>query len=190
MPFLAICRSQFPFWYTWYQKAIIALWKTLRKKKKINYYFKGLHKTNYYNTKFNFSQFFFSQWLLYEKFRKKDFIYKNGENLKKLVEIFCQKLIVSNVTSAFSDHLKPKTFFPFPTTVADIKHPPFKNLWIRTWKMSVFGVILVRIFPHADGIRRDTERYSVSLRIQSKCGKIRTRIIPNMDTFYAVNVYN
>ena len=28
---------------------------------------------------------------------------------------------------------------------------------------------------------------SVSLRIQSKCGKIRTRITPNTDTFHAVN---
>ena len=37
--------------------------------------------------------------------------------------------------------------------------------------MSVFGVILVRIFPHSDWI------YSVSLCIQSKCGKIRTRKI-------------
>ena len=34
----------------------------------------------------------------------------------------------------------------------------------------------------------NTERYSVSLRIQSKCGKIRTRITPNTDTFRAVNV--
>ena len=32
----------------------------------------------------------------------------------------------------------------------------------------------------------NTERYSLSLRIQSKCGKIRTRITPNTDTFYAV----
>ena len=30
-----------------------------------------------------------------------------------------------------------------------------------------------------------TERYSVSLRIQSECGKIQTRITPNADTFYA-----
>ena len=34
--------------------------------------------------------------------------------------------------------------------------------------------------------RLDTERYSVSLRIQSKCGKMWTKITPNMDTFYAV----
>ena len=32
----------------------------------------------------------------------------------------------------------------------------------------------------------NTEGYSVSLRIQSKCGKIRTRITPNTDTFHAV----
>ena len=31
-----------------------------------------------------------------------------------------------------------------------------------------------------------TERYGVSLRIQSECGKIRTRITPNTDTFHAV----
>ena len=43
--------------------------------------------------------------------------------------------------------------------------------------MSVFGVILVRIFPYSDWIRRDT---------QSANGKIRTRITPNTDTFYTV----
>ena len=35
-------------------------------------------------------------------------------------------------------------------------------------------------------IRTNTERYGVYLRIQSKCGKIRTRITPNTDTFRAV----
>ena len=35
----------------------------------------------------------------------------------------------------------------------------------------------------------NTERYGVSLRIQSECGKIRTRITPNMDTFYAVILF-
>ena len=60
------------------------------------------------------------------------------------------------------------------------------------WKVSVFGVILVRIFPHSDRMRKirtsglNSERYSTYLRIQSECGKIRTRITPNRDTFYAV----
>ena len=45
------------------------------------------------------------------RFHPQAFItYKNGENLKILKEIFCQKLIVSNVTSAFLDHLTPKIF--------------------------------------------------------------------------------
>ena len=38
-------------------------------------------------------------------------VYKNGENLKMLIEIFRQKLIVSNVILAFLDYLKPKIFF-------------------------------------------------------------------------------
>ena len=46
-------------------------------------------------------------------------------------------------------------------------------------KVSVFGAILVRIFPHSDWIRRDT--------VQTR--EIRTRITtPNMDTFYAVEM--
>ena len=31
------------------------------------------------------------------------------------------------------------------------------------WKVSAFGVILVRIFPHSDWIRRDTQ-YLVQMR--------------------------
>ena len=38
--------------------------------------------------------------------------------------------------------------------------------------------------------RLDTGRYEVSLRIQSECGKMTTRITPNMGTFYAVMVKN
>ena len=41
------------------------------------------------------------------------------------------------------------------------------------------GIVLVCIFPHSAWMRR----YSVSLRIQSECGKIRTRITPNTDEF-------
>ena len=48
---------------------------------------------------------------------------------------------------------------------------------------SVFRVILVRIFPH---FGMDVERYGVSLCTQFECGKMRTRITPNTDTFYAV----
>ena len=55
----------------------------------------------------------------------------------------------------------------------------YKNTYTG-WKVSVFGVLLVRIFPYSDWIRR-------SLRIQSECGKMRTRITANTDTFHAVS---
>ena len=44
-------------------------------------------------------------------YRQAFIIYKNGENLKILKEIFSQKFIVSNVILALLDHLKPKIFF-------------------------------------------------------------------------------
>ena len=40
--------------------------------------------------------------------------------------------------------------------------------------------------PHFPVFALNTERYSVSLRIQSECGKIRTRITPNTNTFHVV----
>ena len=40
--------------------------------------------------------------------------------------------------------------------------------------------------PHFPAFWLNTERYSVSLRIQPKYGKIWTRITLHMDTFYAV----
>ena len=60
--------------------------------------------------------------------------------------------------------------------------------------MPVFRVILVRIFSHFPPFGLNTERYFVyfvSLRVQSmreNVGKMRTRITPNTDTFYALNV--
>ena len=52
----------------------------------------------------------------------------------------------------------------------------WKCLMFTLWKMSVFGVFLVRIFRY----------FSVSLRILSESGKIRTRKTPNTDTFHKV----
>ena len=40
---------------------------------------------------------------------------------------------------------------------------------------------------HFPAFGLNTERYAVSLPIQSECGKMRTRITPNKDTFYAVS---
>ena len=42
-------------------------------------------------------------------------------------------------------------------------------------------------FPHFPAFGLNTERYSVSLRIQSECGKIRTSKTPYLDTFHVVD---
>ena len=42
--------------------------------------------------------------------------------------------------------------------------------------------------PFFPAFALNTERQGISLRIQSECGKIWTRIIPNTDTFYAMVV--
>ena len=44
--------------------------------------------------------------------------------------------------------------------------------------------------PYFPAFGQNTERYGPSLCIQSKCGKMRTRITPNTDTFYAVPCFN
>ena len=99
---------------------------SLRNKKN---WVKGLYKTTCYKTKsIFFSVFLFSStavsvffsflikaFVNFEKlirFHRQAFIvYKNGENLKILIKIFRQKLIVCNVSLAFLDHLKPKILF-------------------------------------------------------------------------------
>ena len=43
--------------------------------------------------------------------------------------------------------------------------------------------------PYFPAFGLNKERYSVSNRIQSKCGKVRTRITPNTDTSYAVDLF-
>ena len=50
--------------------------------------------------------------------------------------------------------------------------------------------VLIRTYsgPHCPAFELNTERYGVSLRIQSEWGKMRTRKTPNTDTFHAVNV--
>ena len=40
---------------------------------------------------------------------------------------------------------------------------------------------------HFPSFGLNTERCSISVRIQFKCGEIRTRITPNTDTFYTVH---
>ena len=139
MPFVVISDSQFPllifFTSSWYQKPKIGLRMSLRNKKMINYHIKELYKT----TKSNFYQFFISHWLLHKGFlirlhQQVFIVYKKGENLKVLIEIFCQKNIVSNGILAFLDHLKPKIFF---TVVSWTMFWIFSSIKTTTFRMSI-----------------------------------------------------
>ena len=47
---------------------------------------------------------------------------------------------------------------------------------ITAWKVPVLGVILVRIFPHSDWIRRDTDYLAVFSLNVGKCGPKQLRI--------------
>ena len=81
----------------------------------INYRFKGLYKTTSYTQSPAFLSFSLlidccmSVFSLFLSKRCISIVFKNGENLKILIEMFHQKLIISIL--AFLDYLKPKIFF-------------------------------------------------------------------------------
>ena len=54
------------------------------------------------------------------------------------------------------------------------------------WALGKSARILSFFSPYFPAFGLNTKRYRVSLGIQFECGKIRTRIIPNTDIFYAV----
>ena len=67
---------------------------------------------------------------------------------------------------------------------------PLDYLFEQKLQEKVHCVKSVRIRSyfglHFPAFGLNTERYGVPLRIQSKCGKMRTRITPNTDNFHAV----
>ena len=78
-------------------------------------------------------------------------------------------------------------YFQLLTTLMILK---LNLLLIGKWKMShLVKNARIRSYygPHFPAFGLNMERYSVSLRIQSECGKIQTRITPNADTFYAMS---
>ena len=58
---------------------------------------------------------------------------------------------------------------------------------VTAWKVLVFGVILVHIFPHSDWILRESSHFSVFCRKDQI--RIRIRKTPKTDSFHAVCVF-
>ena len=74
-----------------------------------------------------------------------------------------------------------------------LSNAQFPGIFAKQYNISItvsFTVWSVRIWrfsgPCFPAFGLNTERYSTSLRIQSKYGKIRTRKTPSMDTFHAL----
>ena len=106
-----------------------------------------------------------------------------SSNLSKILEKCLWRSFFSSFNSFWK---KPKMIWKITFVVTLYISDFFNTARDTAWKVSVFGVILVHIFSHWDWIRRDTDaecRYSVQTR------KMRTRITPNTDTFYAVRVW-
>ena len=160
----------------------------------INYHFKGLYKTTCFKTNSNFSQFFFSHWLLYESFfyflmkafvsfkklirfhRQAFIVYRIGENLKIPIEIFGQKLTVFNVIFAFLDHLKPKILVNLG---GQHRVPPslffFQNIWIRpcfSRRLRLYGLEWPSSgFSNKSGVLETCNEYWFLLKLFPKWGK-------------------
>ena len=64
-------------------------------------------------------------------------------------------------------------------------------LFNTAWKVSVFGLFLVRIFLHSDWIRRDTENLSVFTPYTGKYGpeKLRIRALFMQCKFFKLLIY-
>ena len=64
----------------------------------------------------------------------------------------------------------------------------FRGLFSFSFSASRIFALKVYVFggPHFPAFELNIERYYISLRIQSKCGNIWSRITPNTDTFYTV----
>ena len=75
-------------------------------------------------------------------------------------------------------------------TKNQIKGKKHQKTWLTQKEENLHCVksVPIRIFSglYFPTFGLNTERYSASPRIQSECGKIRTRKTPNTDTFWAV----
>ena len=63
---------------------------------------------------------------------------------------------------------------------------------IFSWRDHCVKIVHIRSYsaPYFLAFGLNTERCRIFLLLQSECGKIRTRITPNTDTFHAVDLSN
>ena len=160
------------------------MWTKRPIEEKNDYDFKGLYKTTWYKTKSIFFQFSYPHWLIYEclfsflikalinskkliRFYHQAFIIcKNRENLKILIEIFPQKLIVPKKSFGF---IPSKTYFFF--------HPPIivanALLFLKSLDplLSLMSLFLENVTLHKYSFDLIVTTYMFALKL-SKCNKL------------------
>ena len=75
--------------------------------------------------------------------------------------------------------------------IAQGSHSKVENKSRDQGKQNCVKSVHIRSYsgPYFSAFRLNMERYSVSLRILSECGKIQTRMTLNIDTFHAVKTF-
>ena len=123
------------------------------------------------------------------------------------MEMFYNWAVVKNFSKSIRNHLQWRLFqIEMIVKVCNFTKKVFWSLGNFLSKMELLAKIFGKSFRGSHCVKsvriqsysgpyfpafglnteRYSERYSVSLRIQSECEKIQARITPNTDTFYAV----
>ena len=83
---------------------------------------------------------------------------------------------------------KNKNIWKIRHQTVDIRKQSIREILKCSWYITLRKSVHIRSYSglYFPAFGPNKERYGVSLRIQSECRKIRTRITPNTDTFHAV----
>ena len=99
---------------------------------------------------------------------------------KRLTYLVKQKRFNHSIKQANKTSKLPK-YHKVNFTLSSVSRPvSLKCHWVKSVRIRSYSG------PYFPAFSVNTDRYSVSLRIQSECGKMRTRITPNTNTFYAM----
>ena len=100
---------------------------------------------------------------------------------------------VARTTINIQDGVFATLINSFLSYISDYIYSSSLHLWNALRKRCLYlELFWSAFFPHFLAFGLNTERYGVSFRIQSECGKIREKCgpkTPNTDTFYAVMLY-
>ena len=96
-----------------------------------------------------------------------DLVTFNEENLNRKLSFSCAVMSARTVIAKLAQQEDSGAIIQFRITW---------RILINVWKVFVFGVLLVRIFPHSEWVRRETEYFSVFSPTVGEYGPEKLRI--------------